>query len=150
MTAETVSFFNHDPKIAILSYSNFGSIHGEVPDKVARAVQLARKKYPDLVIEGDIQANVALDTTIQNETYKFSQLVETGANTLIFPDLQSGNIAYKLLMELGGAHAIGPILLGMNKAYHVLQMGSSVREIVNMTAIAGIHARLLEKINNKK
>ncbi len=150
MTAETVSFFNHDPKIAVLSYSNFRSIRGEVPDKVAKAVQLGRKKYPDLVIEGDIQANVALDTDIQKETYPFSQLAETGANTLIFPDLQSGNIAYKLLMKLGGAHAVGPILLGMNKAYHVLQMGSSVEEIVNMTAIAGIHARLLEKINNKK
>ena len=94
------------------------------------------------MIDGDIQANVALNTEIQQSNYPFSELAEKGANTLIFPDLDSGNIAYKLLMEIGGAEAIGPILLGMNKPVHVLQLGSSVREIVNMVAIAVVEAQI--------
>jgi malate dehydrogenase (oxaloacetate-decarboxylating)(NADP+) len=94
------------------------------------------------VVEGDIQANVALNTLIQHETFPFSALSKEGANTLIFPNLASGNIAYKLLMEIGGAEAIGPILLGMKKPVHVLQLGSSIREIVNMAAIAVVDAQL--------
>ena len=107
-TADAVRFFNVEPRIAVLSYSNFGSSQGEVPAKTARATQLAKLKFPDLVIDGDIQANVALNTEIQQTNYPFSELAEKGANTLIFPDLDSGNIAYKLLMEIGGAEAIGP------------------------------------------
>jgi malate dehydrogenase (oxaloacetate-decarboxylating)(NADP+) len=101
----------------------------------------AKEKYPDLVIDGDIQANIALDTTLQKANYPFSALAEEGANTLIFPDLASGNIAYKLLQEIGGAEAIGPILMGMGKPVHILQLGSSVREIVNMVAIAVVDAQ---------
>jgi len=145
MTSEAVAFFQHEPRIAVLSYSNFGSIRGVVPEKVMKAVKLAKEKYPELVIDGDIQANVALNKKLQAEVYPFSELAKSGANTLIFPDLQSGNIAYKLLMELGVAEGIGPVLLGMNKSFHILQLGSSVREIVNMTAIAGLHAGIIEK-----
>ncbi|HMP99762.1 MAG TPA: phosphate acyltransferase, partial [Cyclobacteriaceae bacterium] len=141
LASRAVKFFDVSPRIAVLSYSNFGSSKGKVPDKVAKAVRLAQEKFPDLVIDGDIQANVALDTTIQKENYPFSRLVDEGANTLIFPDLASGNIAYKLLMEIGGAEAIGPILLGMRKPVHVLQLGSSIRDIVNMTAIAVVDAQ---------
>ncbi len=141
-TADAVRFFNVEPRIAVLSYSNFGSSQGEVPSKAARAAKLAKSKFPDLVIDGDIQANIALNTEIQQTNYPFSELAEKGANTLIFPDLDSGNIAYKLLMEIGGAEAIGPILLGMNKPVHVLQLGSSVREIVNMVAIAVVEAQI--------
>jgi malate dehydrogenase (oxaloacetate-decarboxylating)(NADP+) len=142
LTARGVRFFDMEPQIAVLSYSNFGSSKGEVPEKTREAVRLARLRHPDLIIDGDIQANVALDAEIQRETYPFSALVDGGANTLIFPNLASGNIAYKLLMEIGGAETIGPILLGMKKPVHVLQLGSSIRDIINMAAIAVVDAQL--------
>jgi malate dehydrogenase (oxaloacetate-decarboxylating)(NADP+) len=142
LTARGVKFFDIDPRIAVLSYSNFGSSKGDVPEKTREAVRLAKQKDPALVVEGDIQANVALNKQIQAETFPFSALAQEEANTLIFPNLSSGNIAYKLLMEIGGAEAIGPILLGMKKPVHVLQLGSSIREIVNMAAIAVVDAQL--------
>ncbi len=145
MTARGVRFFDVEPRIAVLSYSNFGSSKGEIPAKTQLAVKLAKEKYPDLIIDGDIQANVAIDTHIQKENYPFSELAEKGANTLIFPNLAAGNIAYKLLMEIGGAETIGPVLLGMKKPVHVLQLGSSVREIVNMAAITVVDAQLYEQ-----
>lgn len=141
LTARGVRFFDIEPRIAVLSYSNFGSAKGEVPEKTRLATKLAKEKFPDLVIDGDIQANVAFNKEIQQENYPFSQLAQEGANTLVFPDLASGNIAYKLLMEIGGAEAIGPILIGTNKPVHILQLGSSIREIVNMVAIAVVDAQ---------
>ncbi|MEJ7647261.1 MAG: NADP-dependent malic enzyme [Chryseolinea sp.] len=145
LTARGVKFFDIDPRIAVLSYSNFGSSKGSIPDKTREAVRLAKQKNPDLVVEGDIQANVALNTQLQQETFPFSALAKEAANTLIFPNLASGNIAYKLLMEIGGAESIGPILLGMKKPVHVLQLGSSIREIVNMAAIAVVDAQLHDR-----
>jgi len=145
LTARGVKFFDMEPRIAMLSYSNFGSSKGEIPDKTREAVRLAKAKNPSLIVEGDIQANVALNTALQQETFPFSTLASEGANTLIFPNLAAGNIAYKLLMEIGGAEAIGPILLGMKKPVHVLQLGSSIREIVNMAAIAVVDAQLHEQ-----
>jgi malate dehydrogenase (oxaloacetate-decarboxylating)(NADP+) len=142
LTARGVKFFDLEPRIAVLSYSNFGSSKGEVPEKTREAVKIAKAKNPKLIVEGEIQANVALNIEIQQETYPFSALSQQGANTLIFPNLASGNIAYKLLMEIGGAEAIGPILLGMKKPVHILQLGSSIREIVNMAAIAVVDAQL--------
>ncbi len=144
LTANAVKFFNMEPKIALLSYSNFGSAQGEIPAKMAKATALAKAKYPDLVIEGEMQANVALNQEIQREVYPFSKLAKNAVNTLIFPDLASSNIAYKLLAELGNAEAIGPILLGMSKPVHILQLGSSIREIVNMVAIAVVDAQSSE------
>ncbi len=141
LTADAVKFFNMEPRIAVLSYSNFGSAKGEIATKTSKATALAKKKYPDLIIEGEMQANVAINDEIQREMYPFSNLINNKANTLIFPDLSSGNIAYKLLAELGNAEAIGPILLGMNKPVHILQLGSSIREIVNMVAIAVVDAQ---------
>ncbi|SDD02906.1 allosteric NADP-dependent malic enzyme [Algoriphagus faecimaris] len=141
LTADAVKFFNIEPRIAVLSYSNFGSAKGETASKTAKATEMAKAKYPDLIIEGEMQANVALNEEIQKEMYPFSKLVNKKANTLIFPDLSSGNIAYKLMAELGNAEAIGPILLGMNKPVHILQLGSSIREIVNMVAIAVVDAQ---------
>ncbi len=140
LTHRAVKFFDTEPKIAALSYSNFGSARGEVPEKVAKAVRLAKAKWPDMVIDGDIQANVALNKNLLEELYPFSDLVGHHTNTLIFPDLQSGNIAYKTMMEIGGAEVIGPILMGMNKSVQVLQLGSTVREIYNMVAIAVVDA----------
>jgi malate dehydrogenase (oxaloacetate-decarboxylating)(NADP+) len=131
--------------MAVLSYSNFGSSKGDIPEKTREAVRIARERNPNLVVEGEIQANVAMNTQIQQESFPFSALAQEGANTLIFPNLAAGNIAYKLLMEIGGAEAIGPILLGMKKPVHILQLGSSIREIVNMAAIAVVDAQLHEQ-----
>jgi len=140
-----VKFFDVTPRIAVLSYSNFGSSKGEIPDKAKEAVRIVKQNHPNLIIDGDIQANVALNTELQKEIYPFSALADEGANTLIFPNLSSANISYKLLMEIGGAEAIGPILLGMKKPVHILQLGSSIREIVNMAAIAVVDAQLRER-----
>jgi malate dehydrogenase (oxaloacetate-decarboxylating)(NADP+) len=140
-----VKFFDMEPRVAVLSYSNFGSSKGDIPTKTSEAVKMAKKKYPDLILDGEIQANVAFDVELQREIYPFSALAEKGANTLIFPNLAAANIAYKLLMEIGGAEAIGPILLGMKKPVHILQLGSSIREIINMAAIAVVDAQLHEK-----
>ncbi len=142
LTASAVQSFGITPRIAVLSYSNFGSSKGEVPAKAAAAVAAAHDKWPDMIIDGDIQANTALSVELQRENYPFSRLAQEGANTFVFPDLASGNIAYKLLMEIGGAEAIGPILLGMDKPVHVLQLGSNIREIVNMVAIAVVDAQV--------
>lgn len=141
LTATGVKFFDIEPRIAVLSYSNFGSAKGEVATKTSKATLMAKAKFPDLVIEGEMQANVALNEEIQIGNYPFSDLIGKKANTLIFPDLSSGNIAYKLLSELGNAEAIGPILLGMNKPVHILQLGSSIREIINMVAVAVVDAQ---------
>ncbi|MDO8968754.1 NADP-dependent malic enzyme [Algoriphagus sp.] len=146
LTANAVKFFNMEPRIALLSYSNFGSAEGDIPTKMSKATALAKKKYPDLIIEGEMQANVAFNQELQREIYPFSTLAHNQVNTLIFPDLASSNIAYKLLAELGNAEAIGPILLGMGKPVHILQLGSSIREIVNMVAIAVVDAQSSEGI----
>src|SRR5690606_8027748 len=133
---KAVKQFNIEPRIALLSYSNFGSNEGVVPQKVRDAVKILHTEYPEIVVDGDLQANFALNSEMLRENFPFSKLGEKMANTLVFPNLDSGNMAYKLLQELGEAEAIGPILLGMNKPVHVLQLGSSVREIVNMVTIA--------------
>ena len=140
LTHRAVKFFNHEPKIAGLSYSNFGSAKGQVSEKMAKAVKLAKEKWPGMLIDGELQANVALNKGLMKELYPFSDLKDHHVNTLIFPDLQSGNIAYKTLMEIGGAEVIGPVLMGMKKSIQVLQLGSSVKEIYNMVAIAVVDA----------
>jgi malate dehydrogenase (oxaloacetate-decarboxylating)(NADP+) len=145
LTRIGVKFFDVKPQMAMLSYSNFGSSKGIIPDKMREAAQIAKRRYPDLIIDGDIQANIALNTELQKEMYPFSRLADGGANTPIFPNLASANIAYKLLIELGGAEAIGPILLGMNKPVHILQLGSTIRDIVNMASIAVVDAILREQ-----
>ncbi|MCC5921484.1 MAG: NADP-dependent malic enzyme [Cyclobacteriaceae bacterium] len=149
LTADKVKFFGFEPRIAVLSYTNFGSGKGKIPERVQQATAMAKERYPNLIIEGDIQANVALDTELQQENYPFSALADKGANTFIFPNLSSGNIAYKLIMQIGGAEAIGPILLGMKKPVHILQLGSTIREIVNMASIAVVDAQMRDKLNTK-
>lgn len=145
LTARGARFFGTEPRVAILSYSNFGSNKGPIPEKTMEATKIAKERFKDLLIEGEMQANVAVNKELQNELYPFSSLAKEGANTLIFPNLASANIAYKLLMEIGGADTIGPILLGMKKPVHVLQLGSSIREIVNMAAIAVVDAQIHAK-----
>lgn len=141
LTANSVKEFNITPRIALLSYSNFGSSGGEVPDKMRQAVEILHKNYPGMIVDGEMQANFALNKDLLKEQFPFSELVDKKVNTLIFPNLASGNIAYKLMQELGGAEAIGPILIGMKKPVHILQLGSSVREIVNMITIAVVDAQ---------
>ncbi|MBX0334191.1 NADP-dependent malic enzyme [Pontibacter sp. HSC-14F20] len=146
LTARAVRFFDTEPRMAVLSYSNFGSVQGDIPNKGAEAVRKAKQRYPDLMIDGEMQANTAMNKNLLREHYPFSELAEKGANTLVFPTLTSGNIAYKLLQEIGGAEAIGPVLMGMRKPVHILQLGSSIREIVNMVSIAVVDA---QNYNNK-
>ncbi|TPE44101.1 NADP-dependent malic enzyme [Pontibacter mangrovi] len=141
LTARTVRFFDTEPRVAMLSFSNFGSVRGDIPDKGAEAVRKAKQRYPDLLIDGEMQANTAVNKNLLREHYPFSELAEKGANTLIFPTLTAGNIAYKLLQELGGVEVIGPVLMGMRKPVHILQLGSSVRDIINMVAIAVVDAQ---------
>lgn len=137
----SVRQFNIKPRIAVLSYSNFGSNEGPIPFKTRETVRKLHELYPDMVVDGDMQANFALNSSLLADNFPFSSLNGAPANTLIFPNLESGNIAYKLLQEIGGAEAVGPILLGLKKSVHVLQLGSSVREIVNMVTIAVVDAQ---------
>ena len=144
----SVKKFNVQPRIAMLSYSNFGSNDGIVPQKVRQAVKILHEKHKDIIVDGEMQANFAMNPDLLKDNYPFSSLVGAPANVLIFPNLESGNIAYKLLQELGGAEAVGPILLGLNKPVHILQLGSSVREIVNMVTIAVVDAQTKEEQNS--
>jgi len=143
-----VKRFNIKPRIAMLSYSNFGSNEGSISDKVRGAVKILHGEHPEIVVDGEIQANFALNSEMLAANFPFSTLNGEAANTLVFPNLESGNIAYKLLQEVGDAEAVGPILLGMNKPVHVLQLDSSVREIVNMVTIAVVDAIEHEKATN--
>lgn len=142
---KSVRKFNISPRIALLSYSNFGSNEGVVPEKTREAVRLLHEYYPQVVVDGEMQGNFAVNKCLLKENFPFSKLIDAPANTLVFPNLESGNIAYKLLQELGEAEAVGPILLGLNKPVHVLQMGSSVREIVNMVTIAVVEVQEKQK-----
>ncbi|MDB5286041.1 MAG: malic enzyme [Mucilaginibacter sp.] len=141
LVERSVAQFNIKPRVAILSYSNFGSNEGEVPEKTRETVSILHERYPNMVVDGEMQANFALNSELLADNFEFSTLNGKPANTLIFPTLESGNIAYKLLQEIGGAEAVGPILLGLKKPVHILQLGSSVREIVNMVTIAVVDAQ---------
>ena len=127
--------FDIEPRVAMLSFSNFGSTRHPLAEKVARAVAIVKRRDPRLIIDGEMQADTAVVPEIIKETYPFSPL-QGGANVLIFPNLEAGNIAYKLLMRIGGAEAIGPILMGLSRPVHVLQRGAEVNDIVNMAAVA--------------
>ncbi|NHA06041.1 NADP-dependent malic enzyme [Mucilaginibacter sp. HC2] len=146
----SVKQFNISPRVAVLSYSNFGSNDGPIPEKTRETVKLLHKQCPDMVVDGDMQANFALNSDLLADNFPFSTLNGKPANTLIFPNLESGNIAYKLLQEIGGAEAVGPILLGLKKPVHVLQLGSSVREIVNMITIAVVDAQAKAEASKPK
>lgn len=141
LVAKSVQRFNINPRIALLSHSNFGSTETPSAIKSREAIRMLHAMYPDLLVDGEIQANFALNPTLLHDNFPFSMLDGSPANTLIFPNLDSGNIAYKLLQEVAGAEAVGPILVGLNKPVHILQLGSSVREIVNMVTIAVVDAQ---------
>jgi malate dehydrogenase (oxaloacetate-decarboxylating)(NADP+) len=146
LAAREVRHFNIQPRIAMLSYSNFGSSNSPEAKLVAQARALVKQRMPSLIVDGEMQAAVALNNEMMKENYPFCELVDKDVNTLIFPNLASGNVAYNLLKELGTADAIGPILLGLKKPVHVLQLGSSVRNIVNMATIAVVDAQLKSQV----
>jgi len=139
--AKTIRKFQVNPRIALLSYSNFGSSPGEDADKMGEAVKILHENHPNIIVDGEVQANFALDSEMMNEKFSFSQIANRDVNTLIFPNLSSGNISYKLLQNMVDGDAVGPILIGLKKSIHILQLGASVREIVNMVKIAVIDAK---------
>jgi len=142
MVAKEVRNLNITPRIAMLSYSNFGSSDSFEANLVAKATRLVKERNPSLIIDGEMQASLAFSNDILKDNYPFSELVGQDVNVLIFPNLTAGNIAYNLMKEIGGADAIGPILLGMKKPVHVLQLGSTVRSIVNMALVAVVDAQM--------
>jgi malate dehydrogenase (oxaloacetate-decarboxylating)(NADP+) len=141
LSAEVAQRFDVEPHVAMLSFSNFGSTRHRLSDKVREATQLVKERAPNLLVDGEMMADTAVVPEIIREDYPFSVL-KTGANVLIFPNLEAGNIAYKLMMRVGGAEAVGPILMGMEKPVHVLARGAEVEDIVNMAAIAVVHAQV--------
>ncbi|MFI0490018.1 NADP-dependent malic enzyme [Flavobacterium sp.] len=149
MTAKTAKIFGIEPVIAMVSFSNFGSSTNESASKVRDAVAYLHENYPDMIIDGEIQADFALNPEMLKAKFPFSKLAGKKVNTLIFPNLESANITYKLLKELDKVDSIGPIMLGMGKPVHIFQLGASVEEMVNMAAIAVIDAQGKEKKNNK-
>ena len=147
MVAKEVRNFNLTPKIAMLSYSNFGSSDSPEARLVAEATKLLKQRNPSLIVDGEMQGSMAFNKEILRDNYPFSELVDEDVNVLIFPNLTSGNVTYNLLKEVGGADAIGPILLGLKKPVHVLQLGSTVRSIINMGLVAVVDAQLKCRIN---
>lgn len=142
VVSKTIEKLKVTPKIALLSYSNFGSSKGEDAEKMAKATKILHEKYPSLIVDGEIQANFALNKELLNDKFSFSLLANKRVNTLIFPNLSSGNIAYKLLQEITEAETVGPILVGLKKPVHIVQMAATVREIVNMVKIAVVDAQI--------
>lgn len=149
MTAGVVKMFGVEPVMAMISYSNFGSSKNQTAVKVREAVEYLHKRHPDMVVDGELQTDFALNKELLEAKFPFSKLAGKKVNTLIFPNLESANITYKLLKELNKADSIGPIMMGMKKPVHILQLHASVDEIVNMTAIAVIDAQQKAKVSSK-
>jgi len=149
LVAKEVRQFNIKPRVAMLSYSNFGSSDSPEANLVRKARAIVKQKEPELICDGEVQGILAFNKEILKENYPFTELVNGEVNTLIFPNLASGNIAYNLLQEVGGADSIGPILLGLKKPVHVLQLGSSIRSIFNMVIIAVVDAQMKSKTDTQ-
>ncbi len=145
MMNDVVKMFRIKPNIALLSFSNFGSSKDPEAQKMKKAALILKNKYPDLTVDGELQADFALNKKLLKETFPFSELVNKKVNTLIFPNLDSANISYRLIKEITGAQMVGPIMMGMNKPVHILQLGSTADEIVNMTIVAVIDAQMRAK-----
>lgn len=146
LTHRNVKSYQVEPRIALLSYTNFGSVKGPTPSKIQKAVAYLHENHPEILVDGDMQANFALDVDLRQNNFPFNKLADQQANVLIFPNLESGNIAYKLVQQIRGMEAVGPILMGFRKSVHVVQLGSSIREIVNMVHVAVVNAQSKENI----
>ncbi|MCE2655761.1 MAG: NADP-dependent malic enzyme [Sediminibacterium sp.] len=147
MVAKEVRNFNIEPRIAMLSYSNFGSSDTEEAKMMAEATKIVKQRNPSLIVDGEMQGMLAFNKDILKENYPFSELVDVDVNVLIFPNLTAGNVAYHLLKEIGGVDIIGPILLGLKKPVNVLQLGSGVRNIINMATVAVVDAQLKSRVD---
>jgi malate dehydrogenase (oxaloacetate-decarboxylating)(NADP+) len=147
MTAKTARMFGVEPVIAMISFSNFGSSSNESPIKVRQAVKILHENYPELIVDGEIQTDFALNADMLKSKFPFSKLANKKVNTLIFPNLDAANITYKMLKELDKVVSIGPIMMGLEKPVHIFQLGASVEEMVNMAAVAVVDAQ--EKLKNK-
>ncbi|NMH27099.1 NADP-dependent malic enzyme [Flavobacterium silvaticum] len=145
MTAKTVRLFGMEPVIAMISFSNFGSSADPAARKVRDAVNYLHKYYPDLIVDGELQADFALNQEMLKKKFPFSKLADKKVNTMIFPDLASANITYKLLKELDNVESVGPIMLGLDKAVHIFQLGASVEEMVSMATVAVVDAQEKQK-----
>jgi malate dehydrogenase (oxaloacetate-decarboxylating)(NADP+) len=141
LTARTVKLFGMEPVVAMISYANFGSSKNDRAKKVKEAVAILHRSNPELIVDGEIQTDFALNKEMLQSKFPFSKLVGKKVNTLIYPNLESANGTYKLLKEMNSADSIGPIMMGMNKPVHILQLGASVEEIVNMAAVAVVDAQ---------
>jgi len=149
-TVASLKSLNILARIAMLSYSNYGSSDLPEAKKVRKAVEILHEKYPEIQVEGEVQGSIAFNQEILEENYPFSNLVNGRPNVLIFPNLSAGNIAYNLQLEMGNQDTIGPIILGLKKSVHVLQLGSTVRQIVNMVAIAVLDAHVKQKMQTNE
>lgn len=150
LVAKEVRTFNIKPRVAMLSYSNFGSSDSTEANLVRKAREIVKAKDPDLICDGELQGILAFNKEILRDNYPFTELLDGEVNTLIFPNLSAGNIAYNLLQEVGGADSIGPILLGLKKPVHVLQLGSSIRSIYNMVLVAVVDAQIKSQQNTQE
>jgi malate dehydrogenase (oxaloacetate-decarboxylating)(NADP+) len=150
LTYDSVRFFAHEPVMAMLSYSNFGSDSQGSPQKVHEAIEYLHREHPEMMIDGEMQVNFAFDRKLRDETYPFNRLRGRDVNTLIFPNLSSANSAYKLLLEMGVGETIGPIQMGLNKPIHFTDLESSTRDILNLTAIAVVDAIVQEQIKRRE
>jgi malate dehydrogenase (oxaloacetate-decarboxylating)(NADP+) len=140
LSAEMAAFFDMTPRVAMLSYSNFGSVRNRQTEKMARAADQARRKAPEMVVDGEMQADTALVDDVLAGEFPFNRLGQA-ANVLVFPDLDSGNIAYKLLERLGGAKVVGPLLMGISKPFNVLPRNTDMENVVNLIAITVAQAQ---------
>ncbi len=150
LTRHAVKFFAHEPVMAMVSYSTFGADKAGSPAKVHEAVQRLQERYPELLIDGEMQVNFALNTEIRDQVYPFNKLAGKEVNTLIFPNLSSANVAYKLMLEMGLAEMIGPIQIGLNKPIHFTDIESSATDIFNLTVVAVLDATVQEQIDNAR
>ena len=145
LVAEQVETFNIKPKIGLVTYSNFGSVpNGESALLMRKATAIVHERHPEWIADGEMQVHMALDPELRQKYYPFSKLGKEQVNTLIFPSLSSANIAYNLLGTAAGMDVIGPVMLGLKKPVHILQIGASVRQIVDMVGIAAIHAQMID------
>jgi len=149
MTAKTVRMFGMEPIVAMVSFSNFGSSNNESSSKIREAVAYLHKYFPDLIVDGEVQSDFALNPEMLKSKFPFSKLVDKKVNTLIFPNLDAANITYKMLKELNKADSIGPIMLGLDKPVHIIQLGASVEEMVNMSAVAVVDAQEKQRKNKQ-
>ncbi|HEX5742561.1 MAG TPA: phosphate acyltransferase, partial [Flavobacteriaceae bacterium] len=145
MTAKTMKMFGIEPNIAMLSYSNYGSAKFESSQKVAQAVAYLHKENPELTVDGEIQVDFALNPAMLKNKFPFSKLVDKKVNGLVFPNLDSANISYKIIKELEGVESVGPIVMGLKKPAHIIQLGATVDEIVSVVCVAVVDAQEKQK-----